>query len=654
LIRSHRAWRRRAKCTCFDGGSVVNNGFSAWGLLLVNIAARQRRWKTWLITICACAVFSVSGTARAAEYKRVIILHSVGREFRPWNEYAKGIREELDKQSSWPLDVQEHALVAARSGDPNPEEAFVTYLRALYARHQPDLIVSIGSPAALFIQRNRQLLFPTTPVLITALEQRRVQSSSLTENDTVVAGRINFRFLFESFLQTAPDTRIVAVVNGSSPNELYWQGEIKRELKPLEDRIEIRWYDKLSFEDMMKQMASLPPHSAIYWFQMVVDAAGVAHEGDRALTSLYATANAPIFTHDDAFFGREIVGGPMISALALSRSAAAVAIRILSGEKAGDIKTEPADFAAPKYDWRELRRWGISERHLISNSKVYFREPTAWDKYRAQILLVSVLILVQAAMISGLLRERHRRQIAEVQSRRRMSELARVNRFSTAGELTTSIAHEINQPLGAIRTNAETMDLILGSSSPDLDEIKTIVADIRRDEERATEVIRRIRSLLSKTPFELSDVDLNEIAHEAAEFFSALAVARHVELSVSITPMPLPIRGDRIQLQQVILNLITNGMDAMTSLPSTKRKLLVATARDGKFAEVSVSDLGPGVPLDKLKEIFEPLFTTKAHGMGVGLSIARTIVEAHGGWIWAENKLGGGAAFRIKLPLSGD
>jgi C4-dicarboxylate-specific signal transduction histidine kinase len=140
-------------------------------------------------------------------------------------------------------------------------------------------------------------------------------------------------------------------------------------------------------------------------------------------------------------------------------------------------------------------------------------------------------------------------------------------------ELITSIAHEISQPLGAIRMNAKTMDLMLGSSSPDLDEIKAVVADIRRDEERATEVIRRIRSLLRKTPFELRDVDLNEIGREAAEFFSALAVARDIDQSVSVTPTPLPIRGDRIQLQQVILNLITNGMDAMSGLPSTRAKV---------------------------------------------------------------------------------
>jgi C4-dicarboxylate-specific signal transduction histidine kinase len=217
------------------------------------------------------------------------------------------------------------------------------------------------------------------------------------------------------------------------------------------------------------------------------------------------------------------------------------------------------------------------------------------------------------------------------------------------GELTASIAHEINQPLGAIRTNAETMELMLKSSSPDIDEIREIVADIRQDENRATEVIRRLRSLLRKAPFELTDIDLNEVVRETIAI--ALAVGRPAELR-SLTAVPLPIRGDRIQLQQVILNLMMNAMDAMSNLPSAERRLKVATARDSNFAEISVSDAGPGVPPDNLKQIFEPFFTTKTEGTGLGLSIARTIVEAHNGQIFAENQLGGGAIFRIQLPLS--
>src|SRR5262249_14429573 len=325
----------------------------------------------------------------------------------------------------------------------DPELSFVEYLEVLYAHYAPDLIVSIGAPAAAFVQRRRDQLFPATPVLFTAIEERRVKSSGLAANDAVIAVRIDFRFLFESFLQISPDTKTVAVVNGHSPNEFFWRGEIQKNLRPLKNRIDIRWYDTLSFQDIIKQTASLPPHSAIFWNTMVVDATGVMHEGDSALTALYATANAPIFTHDDAFFGREVVGGPMLSAPVSSKEAGAVAVRILGGERPDNIKTEPIGFAAPRYDWRELQRWGISEGRLPPGSQMYFREATAWDKYWWQILVALAVILFQGAMISGLLFEHRRRYFVEVQLRQRMTELAHSNRYSLAGELAATLAHEI-------------------------------------------------------------------------------------------------------------------------------------------------------------------------------------------------------------------
>jgi signal transduction histidine kinase len=619
----------------------------------MSTVTRRRSFSILLVNLLVglCAVLLLPDSLRAVEHKRVMILHSVGREFRPWNVYAKEIRAALDRQSPWPLDVQEHSLVTARSTDLNPEGPFVEYLGALYGDQQPDLVVSVGAPAAAFVRRYRQQLFPKTPMLFTAVEQRRVKHSELGDNDTVVAVRHDFRVLFESFLRISPDTKIIAVVNGSSPNEQFWQGEMRRELAPLNGRIEIRWYDGISYEDLLKRTAHLPPHSAIFWYQMIVDGAGVAHEGDRALTRLYQTANAPIFSHDDAFFGQEIVGGPMHSAYEGGKRAAMVAMRILNGEKAGDIKTEPSNFEAPRYDWRELQRWHINERLLPPGSKVDFREPSTWEAHRSQIIFICAVILMQAALISRLFYEQRRRQNAEVQARQRSAELAHFNRFSMAGELTASIAHELNQPLGAILTNAETLELILKSPTPDLDEVRSIVGDIRHDDERASEVIRRLRSLLKKAPFELKNVDLNGLVRETIEFVAAVAVARQVNLRGFVGLTPLPIRGDRIQLQQVIVNLIVNAMDAMTTQPSTERRIFVSTARVDEFAEVSVSDTGPGIPPAMTKEVFERFFTTKPHGMGMGLAIARTIVEAHNGRIWAENKVEGGATFNVRLPL---
>ena len=148
-------------------------------------------------------------------------------------------------------------------------------------------------------------------------------------------------------------------------------------------------------------------------------------------------------------------------------------------------------------------------------------------------------------------------------------------------------------------------------------------------------------SLLKKAPFELKDTDLNDVVRETLRFLSALAIAREVDLTSLIAPTPLPIKGDLVQLQQVILNLIVNAMDTMSGMPSAERRTTVSTARDGNSADLAVSDAGPGIPVEKLKEIFEPFFTTKPDGMG--------IAEAHGGQLWAENRVRRGAAFRVRL-----
>ncbi len=324
--------------------------------------------------------------ATATESKQVLVLHSFGRDFKPWSEYAKAILLELERQSPWPLDIQEHSLITARSSDENPEAAFVDYLHALYAKRKPDLIVSIGAPAAAFVQRHRQQLFPSAPMVLTTVDQRRVQYSALGPNDVVVAVAIDYEAAIRNILQVLPDTNHIAMVVGTSPIEQFWKEEVGRAVKPLEERIKFTWYDTFSFEDILKHSATLAPNSAIFWELMIVDAAGVVHEEGTALKRLHAVANAPIFSYTDAFFGQEIVGGPHVPVLEAGRQVAAVAVRILSGENPATIKVPPVGMGTPKFDWREMQRWGISESRLPSGSEIYFRSPTMWEQHRYSML----------------------------------------------------------------------------------------------------------------------------------------------------------------------------------------------------------------------------------------------------------------------------
>jgi signal transduction histidine kinase len=515
------------------------------------------------------------------------------------------------------------------------------------------LIVTIAAPAASFFQRHRQQLFPSTPMLITALEQRRVALSAVTANDTVVATTIDFVSSFENILRVLPETANIAVVMGDSPIERYWVEQIRKELQPFSDRIAFSWLNDLSLDQMVKRVAVLPPRSAIFFGILSVDAAGVPHEETKALRKLRAAANAPIFSYSDAFFGDGIVGGPLLRVEDVGRQAANVAMRILAGEAPGGIKTPPTHFGAPKFDWRELQRWNISESRLPEGRETHFRSPSMWEQYRSQVTAGLAALLIQAAIISWLLTERRRRYFAEAEASSRRREVVRLNRVTTANVLSSSIAHELNQPLGAILSNTEAAQILLKANRPDLGQIAEILSDIIRDEQRASEIIAGLRNLLNnRTETDLRTVELNDAVRDVVKVIAPEVERRGVVLRTLLASEALPVRCDPIHLQQVLINLVVNGLDAMEEEP-WPHNLTVKTARDadGDGVEVRISDSGKGIPTDKLTSIFDAFVTTKPQGMGLGLPIARTILESYGGDIWAEN-CQRGAIFSFRLPVA--
>ena len=243
---------------------------------------------------------------------------------------------------------------------------------------------------------------------------------------------------------------------------------------------------------------------------------------------------------------------------------------------------------------------------------------------------------------------------AELEAQRTREELAHFTRVSTMGALAASLAHELNQPLTGILSNAQAARRFLEGKSPDLDEIRAILADIVADDKRAGEVIERLRELLRKGGSQPERLDLNGLVRDVVKLLGSDALIRNVQIQIQHSPDAPAVAGDRIQLQQVVLNLLVNAMDAMTDCPREDRVVTVEMAmiEAGGVACVSVRDAGTGFDPSKHDQIFEPFYTTKPQGMGMGLSISRSIVEAHAGRIWATNNEGPGATFHFILPLA--
>jgi signal transduction histidine kinase len=223
------------------------------------------------------------------------------------------------------------------------------------------------------------------------------------------------------------------------------------------------------------------------------------------------------------------------------------------------------------------------------------------------------------------------------------------------GQLAAALAHELNQPLHAILRNAEAAEIFLESDQPDLEELRAIVSDIRKDDERAGNVIDRLRSLLKRRNIESVPAEVDALLNDVVALTRSDAAARQVALEVEVAPGLPMVKVDRVHVQQVLLNLMLNAMDAMNGISAGPKRVSLRAAENGKgLVEIAVKDTGHGIEKEKLAHLFEPFFTTKTHGMGVGLAISRTIVEAHGGTIWAENNPDGGATFRFTLATARD
>jgi PAS domain S-box-containing protein len=1102
--------------------------------------------------------------ASAAAPKRVLLLHSFGREFAPFNTFSEAFRTALSQQLGYDVEFHDVALESARGEGEASEGPLVDYLTTLFGPHGLDLVVTIGGPAARFAQKYRPRLFPSTPLLFASVDERHLEATALTTNDAIVAARNDPVRALNNMLQVLPETTNVVVVLGSSPLEKFWLGELRREFQPFTNRVSLVWLNELSFTELLKRVANLPRRSAIYYAVFSVDAEGVPFVEERALRRVHEVANAPIFGMHDTQMGQGIVGGPLLAIEDLGRMTAKVGTRILKGEPAGSIKTPVQGLGLLVYDWRELKRWHINEARLPAGSVIRFRQPTTWEEYKWRIIGILMVCLAEALLIvllllnlvrrrraEGALRESEERfslataaadlgvwawdmyenrvwvsenwsrifrmppgadigfetvlervhpddcelvqqavkraieqkedyvveyrialpdgtqrwiaargrlhpsgkvkhdrllgvsvditerkqaeqalrqseqrlslavaaagvgvwewdvaqnrfwateswlhifgyrpgeitrpeqmlqrlhpedraaaehslrraiedhadykdeyrvvlpdqterwiasrgrlysetdakagrmlgaavditdrkraidslrrlqeqnellltsaaegilgldlrgnhtfvnpaaarmlgyttaellrrcghdtwhhtrpdgspypseeclicaalrdgavrrvsnevfwrkdgtsfpveyistpifqqdrlvgavvtfqdvtarkaaeqalqqseerfrqvaenvadfiwevdatglyrytspsverilgytpdeligkkhfydlfapnvreelkaaafevfaakqvlrafpnpnvskqgqivhletsgvpvldgagalvgyrgadtdvthrKAAEQELQQQQEELAHVSRVSVMGELAASVAHELNQPLGAILSNAEAAEMFLAQDPPAVEELRDILADIRKDDERAGEVIRRMRALLRKGEQERQPLQINYLVEDVFRLVAGNASLRTTSLGAELTPdLPL-VSGDRIQLQQVLLNLILNALEAMAKQPPEKRRLLVCTSRasDGEV-EVSVTDSGPGLEAANLPRLFEPFFTTKQSGIGMGLPIARKIVEAHHGRIWAENHPAGGAIFRFRLP----
>jgi len=584
--------------------------------------------------------------------KHVLVLQSLDRGNLTLDHFTGIFRESLNQHAGNPVNVVQ-VVVGPTGFVGAPEQAIVDYIRSMFAdRSPPDLIVTVGGPAAIFARSHRPQLFPKTPLLFGAVDQRWFRGVPLDENESSVAVANDFPRLIDDILQVLPETGRVFILAGSGPIGRFWRQELATELARFHDRVTFLWPDALSLQEILRCCASLPAHSAIVYITLGTDAQGGAYADEEVLAALHATANAPLFGAQSSLLGHGIVGGTMLSIDDLGRRTGDVAGRILNGEPPASLRVPPQSASQAMFDWRELQRWRIPESRLPTGSVVEFRTPSLWGEYKLTVLAAIGALLLQSLLIARLLYERRARRRAEIDSRRNLALAADADRRETISALTSGIGHELGQPLSAIAANAEALQMMVTAKHAVPDATEEILADITAEAHLATQIIERHRTMLRSRQLDRKPIDLHSVINESLALVAHDLRARKIEANLDLSSTPCIIDGDLVLLEQVIVNLVRNAMDAMGETPPERRQITIRSAVKAADVEVSVGDNGMGLSAEVLGSLFTPFVTTKSNGLGIGLTIAQRIVDAHGGTITGENLNGGGATFTVRLPRS--
>jgi len=683
-------------------------------------------------------------------------------------------------------EIYEEFLDLDRFPEPARQPQLARGLTEKYRGFRPDAIVVEGASALRFTTERLAGLFPGVPVVYGAVFEPIVDFSALPAN--VVGRRQQLPFAATYALAHAlqPDAENVVVVGGVSDSLV--GAEARRQISPLLNGMRLTLYQDWSYGELLDSLRRLSPRTFVVLSEFTKDRAGRTFVPADLTASLSRVAAVPMYGIARNWIGDGIVGGSVMDFSEDGMRVGRIVLRVLARTPNEPMPASEVAATALVVDWRQLKRWDLSEGRLPPNTEVLFRPTSLWERYRDAIVAALGLFTVESLLIAFLLIERRRRvraqhaveeqlahermmraltadfvrrSPAEVggaladaltrvcrftgasmvvllvrpedstsvgtclawtqaddsvesyarrsdvpslddvgrleiplvaqaahgtlelhaapgrswpadtalrlgavsdliagaldraatgraldETRRQLEHLARV---ATVSGLAAAVSHQLRQPLTSIRANAEAGALLLADSPPDVNEARQALQEIARDNARAAEVIDHFLALYRKKEPMSTAVDLNALCRQIAKLLEHEVSRQQARLVLRLDPQLPAVRGDPVQLQQALINLTLNALDAL-SAEDADREATIRTAANNGEVEVSVSDTGTGFTPDAQKRLFEPFFSTKTHGIGMGLTIVRSIVERHHGVLRAENLSAGGALFTVTLP----
>ena len=724
-------------------------------------------------------LFLFGAESRAAEPRRVLMLHAFNYAFPATTLIADGARKRLLERSPQPLEIDADFLDLARNTDAEYQSRIATFLRAKYEKRPPDVVITLGSVALPFIVRHRDDIAPNAPVVFTSVSPQNYSALRLPADVTGIISEFDLDKTLALAERLQPEASRLFVIAGSGEVDRRWQSAARKTIEDRKRKFEVTYLFERSYANLVEEVSKLPRDSIVLLLTVFADSEGNAFVPAHVAGSLSAVSSAPLYAPYDTYIGNGIVGGFVETFESVGVRAADMALQILAGKDPATIAPQTNPGQAYRVDHRAMVRWKLQESKLPPDTAVLFKEPTIWTEYRGPVNAAILIVALQSLIVGALLVQRQRRLRAEnllKESEERMTfaaaaaniglwqfdrhrnelwateycramfglardapltrdaflsavhpddlqtatqslrrslateqpavsdvrivlpgeevrwvrmrarsrsesggrldhlggifiditeqksaeaevalqrlEVEHLMRVSVLGELSGSIAHEINQPLTAILSNAQAALHLLAQESPDVVEIRDALEEIVHEDNRAGEVIHRLRGLLTKGERKAEYININDLVRSTVRLLNSELIGRDINVRLDLESGESLARGDSVQLQQVLLNLVMNAMDAMASTPMAQRFILISTreAQTG-MVDVLVKDRGHGIRPKENGHVFEPFYTTKDHGLGLGLTLCSTIIQAHQGRLTLVNDEGGGAIAVFSLPI---
>jgi signal transduction histidine kinase len=600
----------------------------------MSLLTRGRRVRGWLLVtaLTACVLSSHLNAQEAEGARQVLVLNSTRLDDQFSMTWARELPKQLSESLNQRVDFYVETFDFVRFPGPEHERAYLDFLQLKYAGKRVDLVVLIGAVAMDFMGRHRNVLFADTPAVFYSLSK----TEGRLVNSTGLFNPLNFGRSIDLMLALQPDLERVYVVSGAGTADQAFERQARAEFRPFESRVAFTYFSGLAMSDLERRLKALPPRSAVYYVAVRQDLAGEQFQAMASLTRVAAAANAPTYSWADAAAETAIVGGSRRDQLVQTKAIAALALRVLRGERADDIPVSTIDTNVDQVDWRQLRRWRLDESRLPPGTRVLFREPSVWDRYRRYIIGAVVLMLAQTALITGLLVHRRMRRRVELELRdsearlrvsydrnRHLSRRLLGEQEAERARLARELHDDINQRLAILSIQLDRL-------APDRLQVDG-ASRLSRAQETVHDISTSVRELSQRLhPAKLQLIGL---------------VAGIDDLRRDLSPPHLPIafshRDVPAQIDQAIqLCVFRVAQEALWNAVrhSDAGRIEVELTGAPSSVALTITDDGEGFDADKVNT-------------GLGLTSMRERVETVGGTLEIHTTRGSGTRVKVTVPI---